>query len=401
MVSKIGRVAAVLGLAAALSGVIYGLKEHTKVFWKREQPAYLEQYQQAVGNREERLLQWLRADDREGVQRQRTLVEKIADANYRPLSANVQTIDSAALVILGDMHTYMDRQLNLLLPELVRRGDRVLLEQPTDRYQILDLSAYDAQRASPALPHGGERGSREGQLRTTLQNIDVAVRGVQSLENEMQLFDWASPERGNFLQFLVGKGTGMVIPIDAPSTLRDAYLCDIIQYSVLKSAVFHLDKGASPLHPFERWMIEEDLGIADEGVTADTLKRDITTYMKNMPDTDFDHERQEQIISNVLQQVNDLHAGERAVLTIGSAHLNHIAPTLIDALQEARVPYVAFTPDTENVFRTATAAEMANWDYVETLLGSYITIRGATSGQPYRGTVEGMADRFAEAFAKQ
>jgi len=117
------------------------------------------------------------------------------------------------------------------LPELVHRGDRVLVEQPTDRYQILDLSAYDAQRASPALPHGGERGSREGQLRTTLQNIDVAVRGVQSLENEMQLFDWASPEHGNFLQFLVGEGAGIVVPIDAPSALRDAYLCDIIQYS--------------------------------------------------------------------------------------------------------------------------------------------------------------------------
>lgn len=400
MKSTIPRTVAILGLAAVLGG-LYGLKERTNAFWLQERLGYLTQYREAVENREERVLQWVRANNREEVLRQRTLAEKIADADYLPLSANVPDIDSAALIILGDTHTHMDRKLNLLLPELVRQGDRVFVEQPADRYQTLDLSVYDAQHWPQALQDEANGKSLEEQLGTMLQNIDTTMRNIQSLENKMRRIDWASPEQGNFLQFLVAEGTGVVVPIDAPSALRDAYLCDIIQYSVLKSAAFHLDRGTSTLHPFEQWMIYEDLAIAEGDANANHLGRGIAAYVKHMPNTDFNRERQERIIDNVLQEVGDLRNEERAVLVIGSTHIDRFAPTLLDALQEARIPYVAFAPDDKSVFKTPAAAQTANWNYTETLLESYVAVRIAAGGRPYRGTFEDMSNRFAETFAKQ
>ncbi|HIH43499.1 TPA: hypothetical protein HA246_07720 [Candidatus Woesearchaeota archaeon] len=311
-----------------------------------------------------------------GILEQSSLAELIIDSFFEPYRANTPDIESADLIILGDVHHIFAESLDMVLTRSVRRDDALLVEMSPDEAGILDFRVMDP-------------------LNRYL------------LSHELSPFS----EDREFGGILAKRGHGRRIPIDSTSEVKNRMLYSIIRTDILKSAIRSIERGEQ-LHPFQVWMIYDDLSLCspnDNGNLSSVINR----YLVSAPNLDdIEYERQRQIVANVTKVTGSKPVGERHVLVIGAAHISEYPEaSLSDSLEHRSIRYFAFLPnwDLQNEVmldtgaqrldlestRQSTQRRLQNSEYVaEKLVPWYLSLRNQ-EGVHYTGTLKGLAERLS------
>jgi hypothetical protein len=185
--------------------------------------------------------------------------------------------------------------------------------------------------------------------------------------------------------------------IDCDRELKVQHLGATIQGVVLATAARRLERGEA-LHPFETWLLCDDLGVVDPEQPAAEMVAAIRAEERRQTGAEgVAAQRHRAIVHNVVAAATDPDRQGRQVLVIGAAHVTGFDGTLLAALEAAGVDHAAFaTPDPEPA--PATTAPPATprprtpaEEYFEDrLLPRYVQEREALGRPPYEGSYQGL-----------
>lgn len=295
-----------------------------------------------------------------------TLADRIAEVNYLPFRANVPALNQAQLIIVGDLHEYGESRLERLVPSLVRRQDLILIEQSADAFPVMNFATAEGR----------------AQWRSYEKSADA------------------------FLRQLAQEHRGTVVPIDAARAIKNEQIYHNVRDFTLRSACAHSSDGFNNLHPFEQWVLRDDLQLISAETTQGEIPNVIVRYMGDMPPyNDISEQRQRAIIENIVTQVQPVGAYQRAVLILGSWHVTRETPSLLAALEWRKIGYLAFVPDEIAVLREPHAPPLTDVERIrigllylqDSLCDHYVQERIWEGVTPYRGTFTGMAERILKA----
>jgi len=352
----------------ALAGVAYSL-------WPRSQVAndeFLRVYDNALKIQNNRLVTWIN-----GEVDNLSLEEQIVMKGFLPYKTNVPSLDQADIIILGDMHTYMNEAIDGILPYLVNVQDKVLIESSPERW------------GDP---------------------LDLVTFAKRPWEVQEDLMDRLSPYNGgSWGSSLIIARKGNIVPVDASKELKQKRMFTSVRGLALSAAYKQLENGED-LNPFLDWMIYEDLQLTSR--EQENVQEVILNYINSLPSLEnLMQERQRALIDNILREVRDTKQGQKCVLVIGNMHFNGFGDlSLKNILEKNRIGYAAFEPDVEWAKESKDALEDKPLKYtsqltpeereeisiryfIEDLIRDwYVKDRVAEGASPFRGSYAGLRE---------
>ncbi len=394
------KIAIAAGLAVVLSSGVYYAKEHTRLFWRTANPAYLMPFENAMASRDARLDKLMKEGAKSLPTTPEFLADLIDDRGYTPWKANTD-FSLAEIVVLGDIHREKDRDLTYLLGTFVRKDDLVLVEASPEeigKEGILDLRNFAVK--SLVLAGTNTTQSIISPNETLQMDLSALKEFIRTEEKRLNLMRSNNPERGKFLSSLIADAKGIVIGVDAPLSLKMRYINSIVQESVLSSTLERLEKGSS-LHEFQKWLVYDDLALCARGADAASA---IHMYAAGIPELrkNLASARQEAINDNVIMQMFGKSPKQKAVLVLGYAHVTD--QSFVERLEKERCRFIILTPseitfsdrEFENVRKYRTRnndalPEKGDIVYLERhLLPNYVRARVKSGSPPYKGSTTGI-----------
>ena len=289
------------------------------------------------------------------------------------------------------------------MPSIVNKNDKVLVEESPERFDVIDareVARYERPKIRP-IPKPGDMPITEAFRIITDDVIELLESHQRNQEKHDYIMSLLEDPTQN-LSYIIAQGKGVIKPIDASAQIKNKQLYYFVQNGVLGSADYHLSRNAS-LHPFEEWMIADDLKLAARGSAPKTLESAVKQYISSMPKyEDLNNQRQSEIVNNIRHEAENLEYGQKFILIIGSDHIERKEINLLDALKRARIKYAAFVPDEEDSVlkhriqskQTGSNAGLGMKYLEEELFDFYLQERVKEGAPHYSGNFKGMAERM-------
>ncbi len=335
--------------------------------------------------------------------------ETIPACGYKPFSANVNSLQEAKFILIGDRHT--TNNYIPLLKRLADKNDLLLVEESCDSStgELLNTGEdarlikkeIDLQHKQVLnqLPYSFDLSSRsaleerEQSLKEHAAKLQAAISYLESIAPEV--LDTNSYHY--YARFQLGMGLRC---IDARKADFNKHLISITDSIVPKCAALALMSNI-PLHPFDQWYAYQDRKITSP-------KKPVTNQVSDLSKVFEDNEkeaarvRQSQIASNLLEVVekNKNAPSSKTFVFFGSQHFEseaHGELALPRVLEKKGVPYVAFVADFPSPQMTNNQGVIGPIStdaltYIETfLVPRYIELR-SDAGPPFTNSLSGFAD---------
>jgi len=266
---------------------------------------------------------------------------------------NVEYLDDAQIVLIGDIHTVTTENIDFLLGEFVEKDDYVLIEQPFDNFKHMNL------------PQIGQR---------------ISQQDLEGLALKHKL------DPKSYLSSLILKKKGIVKGVDCSFKLRLQGLYQSVWNSFFVYAKEKLSNNQE-LHPFAQWLFYEDLELTDN---KEELLEKIKDYEEQLPSRkELNNQRQQQIIDNVVREAR---SKQRCYVVLGASHIDD---SLIERLEQEGLHYASFMPSTDlNLSKI--------FSYFVSLLDEYIDCRIMYSNgkSVYVEGFDGLAEDLTQTIGK-